>query len=577
MASKEQIAALRAALSDHKIDAFLIPRAGPWPGEFVPENAERLAWISGFTGSAGIGIIAAKSAIVLTDGRYSIQVKEQVDEEIWQAGDIRNITASQWLCDTLSAGARVGFDPSLHSLKTTDKLRRLLEAHQIELVSLDFNPVDRLWTDRPPTPQEPVTLFDEKIAGRSAAEKCHEIAAILQKNKVTACFLSAPDSVAWLLNIRGRDVPHVPVPLCTALITEDASVTLFIDPARISKEVRAALGSEVEIFSVDEMSARFSEIKGAVQVDPMQLSVKVAEDLKQAGLSLQHEADPCIDLKAIKTESEQAAIKRAHVIDAQPLEQLRQWLKSGKGEGVSEVAIAEKIDEFRRMNSNDFAGTSFDTIAGWRGNGAVIHYRAEPENALTIEGPGLLLIDSGGQYESGGTTDLTRTYALGGTPAKEQKRYYTLVLKSHIAAARAVFPAGTTGVQIDAMARAPLWEHGLDFPHGLGHGVGCFLNVHEDGARLSPAANVVLKPGMLISNEPGLYFEGEYGIRLENLVLVQRTGKKDNLGRALLCFETVSAAYFDEDLIDFAFLSTEEKAWLGEYHTRVSAVLSKTT
>lgn len=546
-----------------------MPRADIWPGEFVSEHAERLKWLSGFSGSSGIGIILADKAVVLTDGRYTIQVARQVPKDLWTTGDFTELHPADWLLAHLKEGAKVGFDPWLHTKSFVEKARKKLDLKKIELVPIDRNPLDDIWVqDRPSLPLDPVVLFDAEIAGRTAHEKRALIAGKLKEQKIESAVLAMPDSVAWLLNIRGHDMDMTPVALSYALIKADESVEWFIPPEKVPPEVRKALGNQVSIFPVEDLSKRLAMLKGPVLVDDQRTPLWFETKLNELDIGIKKADDPCLLPKACKTAPEQESIKTAHIIDAVALIKFHKWVKETlPSRDFSEIDVQEKLQSIRK-ESTAYKSDSFDTISGFKGNGAVIHYRATPETTCTVDGNGLLLVDSGAQY-AGGTTDVTRTFSIG-NPTDEEKRAYTLVLKGHIAVARAIFPHGATGAQIDTFARQALWEHGLDFAHGTGHGVGCYLNVHEDAAHLSPRGDRKIEPGMLLSNEPGVYIEDHYGIRIENLLLVQKTGEKDILRRDRLCFETVTLAPYDSDLICPDLLDHQEKTWLSDYYAKIS-------
>jgi Xaa-Pro aminopeptidase len=513
-------------------------------------------------------------AVVMTDGRYTIQVKDQTDPAIWETADITKSTPGQWLAEHASDGARIGYDPWLHTKADLSKIIRQTKDKSLNFVPVETNPVDDLWTDRPSFPASQIELFPDHIAGKTAVQKIKDVVSSLRTAKGRAFLFTAPDSVAWLLNIRGTDVPHTPVPLSYALVNDKGTVEWFIASEKVPDEVLKKLESFVTVQPVEELPSVLSAFQGTILLDELRTPVRLVQILENAGVTHRALEDPVLWKRASKTSAEQRAIKDAHLVDGQALIKFQDWIKSQKpGQGLDELAVEQKLAGFRAEN-DAYKGLSFDTIAGFQGNGAIIHYRATPPTNKKIDDSGLLLVDSGGQYfcdDYAGTTDVTRTIVIG-TPTKDEKFHYTLVLKAHIAVSMAQFPYGATGVQIDTIARKILWDHGLDFAHGLGHGVGCFLNVHEDSARLSPKGQDKLEPGMLLSNEPGLYFERKYGIRIENLVLVQKTGEQDNLGRDILCFETVTFVPYDEDLIIRDMLSAAEQKWLRAYEEKVKTL-----
>ncbi len=553
-----RLADLRAELERQKIDGFIIPRSDEYLGEYVPAGAERLAWLTGFSGSAGIAVVLADRAIVLSDGRYTIQLRQEVDAGSFDVGDSTEISVGEWLEEN-GQGYIIGYDPKLHSAQFI----RRLEKHDVTLSPVKSNPLDAIWIDQPLPPETSVEIFPDDIAGRTAQEKIADIAAILKKERLDNCVITASDSIAWLLNIRARDVAHIPIALSYALIHADESVDWFIDSRRIGDDVRMQLGNRVSLQPPGALEAQLKNLNGKeVGFDQQRSPIWFQQRLKDAGATITEMKDPCVDLRACKTKAEIAAMRAAHVRDGKAVASFIGWLKAQPNDGsLTEVSIETKLKEFRGADAA-YVEDSFDTIAGFNAHGAIVHYRAKEVTAKKIEGDGLLLLDSGAQYKDG-TTDITRTIAIG-NPTQEMKERYTLVLRAHIAIASAKFPQGTTGVQIDALARQVLWEQGLDYAHGTGHGVGCFLSVHEEAASISPRGTDVLQPGMIISNEPGYYKEGEYGIRLENLVLVVEAGLMEN-GKKLLAFDTLTKVPFDERLILADALSHKERQWLDSY------------
>lgn len=566
----DRLTALRTALAGRGVDGFLIPRADEYLGENVPDGAQRLKWISGFTGSAGCAIVLADKAAVLSDGRYTIQLAQQVDPALFSTADSTQFSIGDWLV-AHARGKKIGFDPRLH---TAAEIRRL-EDKNITLVPLDANPVDAVWKDRPAPPCAPVTIFPETFAGISSREKIDGVVAALKEEGAQALILTLPDSIAWLLNIRGGDVARTPVALCHAIVQEDGTVQLFIDQAKLGDAVRTHLGNRVHIAPPETLAAELKRRAAAGQtlwVDEARAPYWFTLTLEQAGGKTITLKDPCIAPKARKTPAEQAAMKNAHVRDGIAMVRFLSALEEeAPGGTLSEMSVEEKLIA-ARAQAAEYRDTSFDTIAGFGPNGAIVHYRASEETNLKITVPGLLLLDSGAQYEDG-TTDITRTVAIG-MPSADMVRHYTLVLKGHIAVSRAKFPRGTTGAQIDALARAPLWQEGLDYAHGTGHGVGCYLSVHEEAASISTRGKDALEVGMILSNEPGYYREGHYGIRIENLVLVTEAGQCADTGKTLLAFETITLCPYDVRLIDGSLLDAGEKEWLRAYNARVVAALS---
>ncbi len=560
----KRLAALRAELTLHKVDGFIVPRSDEYLGEYVPAGAERLAWLTGFTGSAGMAVVLADKAIVLSDGRYTIQLRQEVDAASFEVGDSAQLAPGDWLAEH-AQGKIIGYDPRLHSAQFVQRL----EKSGVVLIPIKDNPLDAVWIDRPDAPGTPVEIFSNDIAGRSPQEKIVSICAVLKKESVDAFVLTASDSIAWLLNIRARDIPHIPVALSYAIVHADESVDWFIDGKRVGDEVRAHLGNRISLQPMNTLETQIRNLsEKTVGYDPQRSPAWFAQKVRDAGATVHDMKDPCVDIRARKTPAEIAAMKAAHRRDGAAVTNFIDWLKTQPNDGaLDETAIEQKLREFRAADAS-YVEDSFDTIAGFNAHGAIVHYRAREGTAKKIEGDGLLLLDSGAQYKDG-TTDITRTIAIG-TPSEEMKARYTLVLRAHIAIASARFPEGTTGIQIDALARRVLWEEGLDYAHGTGHGVGCFLSVHEEAASISPRGTEALQPGMILSNEPGYYKEGAYGIRLENLVLVVEAGLMEN-GKKLLAFETLTKVSFEETLILRHNLSHKESQWLDSYNEFVKA------
>ncbi|MCB9964925.1 MAG: M24 family metallopeptidase [Rhodospirillales bacterium] len=551
------------------MNGFLIPRADAWPGEFVSKHSERLEWISGFSGSNGCAVVLADEAVVLTDGRYVLQVTLQIDGKDWQSGNIRDVSPAEWLQEHASPGDKIGYDPRLHTKTEIAAWEKLLHEKDIHLVPVTQNPIDSLWTEeegRPAPPCAGVYLFPEAIAGRRFEEALDLVTEKLKKDALEGFFFTMPDSIAWMLNIRGGDMPHTPVPLSYGLLKQDGSFIWFIDPQKVPDTVRQRLQGRVSILPPADMEDYLKALTGNIGLDAQRSSLYFFH-LLETPCEIE---DPCLIFKACKTPQEQKAIREAHIRDGRALTEFHRWLKDADYKKLDELTVEKKLEEFRRKDPA-YRTPSFDTIAGAGENGAIIHYRATPKTNRKLVENNLLLMDSGGQYfcdEFAGTTDVARVYAIG-EPTPEQMHHYTLVLKAHIAVARVKFPSGTVAAQVDTLGRVALWGESLDY-NFAGHGVGCFLSVHEYAAYMSPRGFQKLEPGMLVSNEPGLYFPGQYGIRLENLMLVQKTGEKDILGRDMLYFETVTFAPFENSLIDFHKLNAKEMAWLEEYYRTIS-------
>jgi Xaa-Pro aminopeptidase len=569
--SAQRLAALRAVLKKRGLDGFVVPRSDEHQGEYVPPCAERLAWLTGFTGSAGLAIVLAARAAVFVDGRYTLQVAAQVDTSLYELRHVTNEPPEQWLAVALKRGARLGIDPWLHTPVAVERLEAVCRKAGAELVRTE-NAVDAAWTDRPAPPTAPVVPHDVAFAGRDSASKRAEIADALKGDRVDAVVLTLPESIAWLLNIRGGDVAHSPLPLSFAILYADARVALFLDPAKSSPGLEAHLGAAVSLEAPNRFGPALDALgraKARVQADPMTAADWAFQRLAAAGAEIVRAADPCLLPKACKNAVELAGTREAHRRDGAALTRFLAWLMRTAPAGkLTEIAAADRLEAFRR-ESNMFRDLSFDTISGAGPNGAIVHYRVTEDSNRRLEPGELYLVDSGAQYPDG-TTDVTRTVAIG-TPPAEAREHFTRVLKGHIALASVRFPKGTTGPQLDALARRPLWEAGLDYDHGTGHGVGSYLGVHEGPQSISKRQNTVaLRPGMIVSNEPGYYRTGAYGIRIENLVVVQPA---DGRGGDMLGFETLTLAPIDRALIEPGLMSAEEIDWLDAYHARVREAL----
>ena len=566
--SAVRVAALRGLLAQDGLQGFAIPRADEHQGEYVPPHAERLAWLTGFTGSAGMAIVLAQQAAIFVDGRYTLQVGDQIDPAVFEVRHIADQPASDWLRESLSGGGQLGYDPWLHTAQGAARLRTACEAVGAELVPVPKNPIDRLWQDRPGRPDAPFEIHPPELAGETSADKRSALAEKLAARGVEAAVLTLPDSIAWLLNIRGRDVPRTPFPLSFAILRNDGGVSLFAPAGKVDGALAQHLGDSVAVESPNVFEAALAGVAGRkVLADPATAADRIFQVLAAAGALVERDADPCQLPKACKNPVELEGARNAHRRDGAALTRFLAWLaREAPGGGVDELAAADRLERYRR-DSNLLRDLSFDTISGAGPNGAIVHYRVTPETNRKLAPGTLYLVDSGGQYPDG-TTDVTRTVAIG-APTAEMRRRFTLVLKGHIALARARFPAGTTGSQLDTLARMALWADGLDYDHGTGHGVGSYLSVHEGPQRISKAPNsIALQPGMIVSNEPGYYRTGQYGIRIENLVAV-RDLDMDGAERPMLGFETLTLAPIDRTLIDRDLLTAEEVAWVDGYHARV--------
>lgn len=562
----DRLTALRSCLRQEGLDGLIIPRSDEYLGEYVPACAERLAWISGFTGSAGVAIVLADQAAVFSDGRYITQMDEQVDGSLWTRRHISEAPPAAWLKETAPGDAKIGYDPRVISrvaLKSFD-------VPGIRLVPTTRNLVDVVWTDRPAPPAGPAVPHPLKFAGESSADKRKRLGAALAAARQDAAVISDATSVAWLLNIRGTDVPCTPVVLSTALLYADGTADLFLAPAKVTDDLRAWLGPDVTLRTPDELPDRLSALSGkTVAVDPAGTPVWYAQFLTGAGAHVVDSPDPCALPRAMKNQTEQEGARRAHLRDAVAVCRFLHWAEEHIAE-TTELDAVTRLHEFR-AEAPEFRDESFDTISGAGPNGAIMHYRVTPESSRLVGPDTVYLVDSGGQYADG-TTDITRTIWSGpGDPPADLKDAFTRVLKGNLLLARSVFPAGTGGHALDVLARFALWQARLDFDHGTGHGVGSYLSVHEGPQRISKAWNpIALAPGMIISNEPGYYRPGAYGIRLETLVMVTPPEKGPD-GKPFLSFETLTLAPFDRRLIDVTLLGAEDIAALDAYHARVLA------
>ncbi|MEC9017919.1 MAG: aminopeptidase P family protein [Pseudomonadota bacterium] len=570
---EDRLKALRAQLVRQKLDGFVVPLTDEHMSEYVGAYAQRLAWLTGFQGSAGSAVVLPQEAAIFVDGRYTLQVREQVDGAHWHYESVPQTSIAQWLKDHASQGARIGYDPWLHTRSWVRQATEALAEQGAELVAVDTNPIDAVWPDRPAPSDARLVVHDDRFAGRSAAEKRAAMADWLTSKKADAAILSALDSIAWTFNIRGKDVDRTPVALAYAIVHADATADLFVAPEKMDDAVAQHLGNGVRVHDRAAFADALAGLQGkSVVADPERAVAAIFEALEQGGAKVLALRDPAVLPKAIKNDTEIAGHKAAQARDGAALSRFLHWLsvEAPKG-GLTELSAADRLEAFRK-DTGLLEDLSFDTISGAGPNGAGVHYRVEEKTNRPIEPGTLYLVDSGGQYRDG-TTDVTRTIAVG-EPTQAMQRHFTLVLKGHVALARAIFPKGTRGGQLDILARQYLWAEGLDYAHGTGHGVGSFLSVHEGPQRIATfgGGDEPLVPGMILSNEPGYYKTGEYGIRIENLVLVEPRAipgaEKEMLG-----FETLTFAPIDRALIAVDMLSADERAWVDAYHARVLEVV----
>lgn len=563
------VAALRAQMTAQGLDGFIVPHEDEHQNEYLPDANERLAWVSGFTGSAGAAIIFQDRAILYADGRYTLQSREQTDPGVYEVKDFHATSLADELLTT-PAGAVIGYDPRL---VTPDSLARLSAAAQtagLTLVAVSPNPLDAAWgAVRPAQPSAPIVPQPLDFAGSASADKRGQIARSLTANGVAAALITAPSSLAWLFNIRGGDVIRSPLPLGQTLLKSDGSAELFIEPAKISDGLLEWLGNEVSVKTPGEIEASIAALGGqSVLIDANQSSAFWLEALKAAGARPVTADDPCLLPRACKNATEIAGTKAAHIRDGAILTTFLHWVATEAQSLLpTEIEVAQKLESLRAANGG-LKDLSFDTISGFGPHGALPHYRVNTNSNIPIKKGNLLLVDSGAQFKDG-TTDVTRTMAIG-TPTAEHRRMFTLVLKGHIALATVKFPAGTTGTHLDALARQFLWAEGFDYDHGTGHGVGVYLGVHEGPQRIAKALNrYALQTGMIVSNEPGFYKENDFGIRIENLQFVTEAVVPKGGERAMHSFENLTWAPIDRDLIDVALLTPAERAYMDAYHARV--------
>ncbi len=572
-----RLKALRDQLRADRLDGFVVPLTDEHMSEYVGSYAQRLAWLTGFQGSAGSAVVLPEQSAIFVDGRYTLQVRSQVDGRHWSYESIPDTSIADWLKAHAPGGARIGYDPWLHTSEWVSKARSALAQKNAELVAVSRNPIDAVWSDQPDPSPARLIVHPDELAGRSSAAKRQEMAEWLKAEQADSAVLAALDSIAWTFNVRGQDVEHTPVALSFAIVHSDGTADLYVASEKIGDDVRKHLGNGVRLHERRDFEAQLAGLAGkSVVVDPERSVAAIFEALETAGAKVIARRDPAVLPKAIKNEVEIAGHRAAQARDGASLVRFLHWLsvEAPKG-GVDELGAAAKLHQFRR-DGGDLRDLSFDTISGAGPNGAIVHYRVTEETNRLLEMDSLYLVDSGGQYPDG-TTDVTRTVVIG-TPSAEMKDRFTRVLKGHIAVARALFPEGTRGSQLDSFARQYLWEVGLDYAHGTGHGVGSFLAVHEGPQRISPAGSSQsggdepLRAGMLLSNEPGYYKAGEYGIRIENLVLVEPR-EVEGAEKKVLGFETLTFAPIERRLIDVGMLGAAERAWVDDYHRQVLAVV----
>ena len=562
----EKLQLIRQEMAVANLDAYLVPRADEYLGEYVPPQNERLEWISGFSGSAGLALVLKDRAAIFVDGRYTIQVRQQVPEDCFEYHHLIDEPPVDWLCKQLPEGSRVGVDSRMHTLAWYEATQAKLQAGGISLTEVPGNPIDQHWQGRPEPLRQQALLLAEKYTGEPSTSKRQRIGTAIKGSGAEVALISQLDSIAWLLNIRGADVPRLPVLLAFATINTQGEMTLYADPGKLPNDFPGHVGDGVTVRSADQLADALNELgsaKAKVLADPTMTNAWSQLRCREAGAELIAGDDPVLIPKACKNETELNGIRNCHVRDGVAVSRYLAWIEKEVSDGRlhDEGQLADRLEAFR-MELADIHDLSFDTISAAGANGALCHYNHLNGKPALLEKNNLYLVDSGGQY-SDGTTDITRTVIIGEASA-EHRKMFTLVLKGHIALARAVFPKGTSGVQLDALARQFLWQEGRDYDHGTGHGVGAFLSVHEGPQRITKSGpQQELLPGMVISNEPGYYQEGCFGIRCENLVIVREREDK------MLYFETITFAPFDLRLVDGRLLTPDEIDWLNGYHQQV--------
>lgn len=571
----QRLHAIRQTMSQQNLDAFIIPRADEYLGEYVPERNERLLWATGFTGSAGTAIILKDSAAIFVDGRYTVQVALQVDAELFSYESLYDTPQIQWLIDNLGQGKRIAIDSRLHTLAWYQQAEQQLTKADMSLVSVSENPIDIHWEQRPELPTEPITLFSHEGAGRNSIDKRQQIGEIVAKQGANMALIAALDSFCWLLNIRGCDVPRLPVTLGCALLSTNGDMTLFADIKKLPQGFAEHVGAGVEFKDESLLADALKQLSGVkLLADPNTTNAWTQLTAQQAGAILVIGSDPVALPKAQKNSAELNGMRASHIRDGAAVSRFLAWLDTEVAANrlYDEAQLADKLETFR-LTDPLYREPSFDTISATGPNAAMCHYNHNDGTPSQMTMNSIYLVDSGAQYIDG-TTDVTRTIAIGDVSAEQQKMV-TLVLKGHIALDQAKFPMGTSGQQLDGFARQYLWQHGFDYDHGTGHGVGHFLSVHEGPQRIGKNVNgVPILPGMVLSNEPGYYRANEFGIRIENLVAVIPSLSLANAEREMFEFDALTLIPIDKRLIDKSLLTLSEIDWLNQYHQKVFTTLS---
>jgi Xaa-Pro aminopeptidase len=574
-ASGARVAALRTELARRGLTGFIVPRSDRHQNEYVPASDERLAWLTGFTGSAGAAIVLRERAVLFVDGRYTLQVREQVDTSLFAIEHLVETPPDRWIETNLTSADRLGYDPWLHTVESAERLAKACAAAGAALVAVEPDLIDAIWSDRPAPPLGPITLHDLRFAGEAAEEKFARIRAELSKLRADALVVSDPHAVAWAFNIRGSDVAHTPLPLAFAVVPQAGRPALFVDGRKLSNDVRDRLETLADVREPADFVqalATLGQARKTVRLDQATAADALARLVTSHGGKVARGPCPIALMKAVKNQAEISGARAAHIRDGVAVTRFLAWFDREAARGtLTEIEAVAALESFRR-DTGLLKDVSFPTISGAGPDGAIVHYRVTTKTNRGIAAGELFLIDSGGQYQDG-TTDITRTVAVG-EPTAEMRERFTRVLKGHIAIARAIFPDGTTGAQLDSFARQSLWAAGLDFDHGTGHGVGSYLSVHEGPARISKLGTTPLRRGMILSNEPGYYKAGAYGIRIENLVLVVEAAAVPGAEKPLNAFETLTLAPIDRRLVVADMLTPEETDWFDGYHARVAQMLA---
>jgi Xaa-Pro aminopeptidase len=571
-----RVAALSDWLEARELDGFVVPRADEHQGEYVAPRSERLKWLTGFSGSAGVAIVLRTRAVLFVDGRYTLQAKQQIDPAVFAIDSLIANPPAEWLKANAGSGMRIGLDPWLHTIAEVKALRSAAARAGAEIVTLDENPIDALWQDQPAAPVNPVTIQPLAFAGELAKDKLARTAEAIAAADATHAVLTDPSSLAWTFNIRGNDVPHTPLALGFAVLAADGSHAVYLDERKLDIECKAYLTQLSTIRAPEDLEAdlvALAEGGARVMLDPVLAAERLRMLVAAHDGTVVEAPDPARIPRATKNAAELAGSRAAHRRDGAAMVRMLAWLDRQEPGSLDEIAAVERLEAFRRQAGDEaqmpLRDVSFATIAGAGPNGAIMHYRVSRATSRVLREGELFLVDSGGQYQDG-TTDITRTVPVG-TPTQEMRERYTLVLKGMIRISMLRFPAGTRGCDIDAVARTALWAHGLDYAHGTGHGVGAYLSVHEGPQRIARTGTQALLAGMILSNEPGYYKEGHYGIRLENLIVVNPEAAIAGGDIAMHGFETLTLAPFDRRMIEPDLLTPDERRWLDAYHARVLA------